>query len=65
VKLLCKACGAEVVHPQARACGHNAAPVLADLRATCYGEGGAIDTKQNALEKLIRAVLAVIRKAKT
>ena len=65
MKLVCKVCGADVVQPEARACGHNGAGVLACLSATCYGEGGAAERKPNALESLIRAVVAAIRKAKS
>lgn len=62
--LTCKKCGASVVTPENRACGHNDAAVTASLSATCYGEGGTREKKPNALEVLIRGFIAAIKKAK-
>lgn len=62
--LTCQKCGATVVTPESRACGHNDAPVIASMAATCYGEGGTREKKPNVLEVLIRGFIAAIKKAK-
>jgi len=62
--LTCQKCGARVQSPENRACGHNDAPAVASLQATCYGEGGAAIKKPNVLESMIRGFIKAIGKVK-
>lgn len=63
--LSCKQCGARVIKPETRACGHVNAGVIASLHATCYGEGGATTKKVNPIEGMIRRVIELIKAKQT